>query len=79
MGGLNLLSGTMSYLYNVVALRRKVMMSTLNMMFILTMAIVHMLLWLGAMALYLGYIEEDDEEEEGKTKSDESKKQKDKK
>ena len=71
MGALNLLSGTGSYMYNIVSLRRRMQMSGLSVLYSLTMALTHLVLWVGAMMIYLGYVEEEPEQtgvtEEGKS------------
>ena len=63
MGGINLMWGSSSFMYNLLVLRRKMSMSRGTMTFTFFMAGGHLLLWVMAIAIYLGYVEEELEEE----------------
>ena len=82
MGGLNLLSGTAVFMYNVLTLRRKIHMSRTSMLYHWLIAMTQVVLWIGAVALFMGFVEEvveeeDEEAEEGSEDID--KKEKDRK
>lgn len=64
MAGLNLMTGTFSYMYHIVTLRKTIHMSAITTMLQIFLAAVHMVLWFGAIAIYLGYVEELELEEE---------------
>ena len=64
MGGLNLITGTATYLYNIFALSRRRLLSKITAIISIFMALVHLLLWMCAIGIYLGYVEEEQEDEE---------------
>ena len=62
MGAFNLINGTMSFVYNVVSMRQRMLFSRFSALYQVTMAMLHLILWLGAMSIYLGIVTEDEEE-----------------
>lgn len=58
-GAINLTTGTLLYIYNILSQRRRIRMSGLGSFTLSSLAGIHVLMWLGAMMLYLGYIDDD--------------------
>ena len=56
MASLNLATGTTGYIYNLLALRRKILMSSVTVLVHITLALLHFLMWLSAIGIYLGII-----------------------
>ena len=61
MGGLCLCTGTFSFIYNLWICRSRMYMGRITVLFNTMMAVLHLILWVVGVALYLGYVEEDDE------------------
>ena len=59
IGGVNMAVGTLSYLYNITKLRKKMMLSSPAWILIVCLATVHFLLWLVAVFVYLTIVEEE--------------------
>lgn len=55
VAGLNLLWGTYSYIYNIIRLRGRVGMSRFGGLLSISLALLHLVLWLMVCSLYLGY------------------------
>ena len=62
MAGLNLVTGTATYIHQLVVLKKKMLMSTFNVFCHVILAIAHALLWFGAVAIYVGIIQDDESE-----------------
>ena len=61
-GGLNLTMGTAMFIYNTWKLRSTMNMHGLTSAVHCCMALLHMALWLIAIGVFLGYVEESEEE-----------------
>ena len=66
LGFTSLVCGTGSFLYKIIHLRRRLQLSVLTIICQFSLTLIHLALWTGAMALFLGYVEEggDDDNEE---------------
>jgi len=63
MGFLNLCNGTVTYIYNLRSLRSKIGMSAFSFLYHSCMALLHGALWIGALMIFLGYVEEEKDED----------------
>ena len=63
ISGINMACGTVSYIFYTTKLRKKFMFSSTGWFFTVAMATLHFLLWLGAIAVYQGFVEEEYPEE----------------
>lgn len=53
--------GTCTYIFTILTLRRKMMMSSLSVLYQVTMAMLHCVLWVAAISIYLGVVGEEQE------------------
>ena len=60
MGGLNLICGTGNFVYYLKRFYRVGMIRSITLVYHSTVAMLHLVLWMSAAAIYLGYADDDD-------------------
>ncbi len=60
MGGLNLICGTSNFIYYLKRFHRVNMIRPVTFMYHSTIAMLHLVLWMSAAAIYLGYADDED-------------------